>query len=193
MEPQYQIEWATAAGRLVALEPRRDELAGHLAALVAAYNDPYNAALLGHAALLDEHDVLEHYESLVGGRRPFLLLRDGALAGDGDLRRFRDGACEFAFLIAAVAAQGKGLGTRFATMIHACAFARLGVARVYASIVPANVASRRVFEKLGYAVDDSPAARAFADEPGDVIMAIDRATFERLHAASLADLRITER
>ena len=58
-------------------------------------------------------------------------------------------------------------------------FAQLGLARVYASIVPHNAASRRVFEKLGYTVDASPAARGYADDPGDVTMVIDRATFER--------------
>src|SRR6185436_1887800 len=125
-EPCYQIEWATPAGKLVAVEPRLDELAGHLATLVAAYNDPHNALLLGHEAAIDEQDVVDHYASLLDdAAHPFLLFRDGALAGDGDLRRFHDRACEFAFLIAAVAAQGKGLGTRFATMIHAFAFTHL--------------------------------------------------------------------
>ena len=104
------------------------------------------------------------------------------------MRGIADGAAEFAFLIASPGAQGKGLGTRFATMIHAFAFARLDLARMYASIVPANVASRRVFEKLGYALDGSAAARAFADEDEDVVMAIDRATFERMHAAALAQI-----
>lgn len=192
--PRYQIEWATPAGQLVALEPRLDELAGHLAALTAAYNDPHNAPLLGHEALIDEQDVLDHYESLLDeAAHPFLLFRDGELAGDGDLRHFHDDACEFAFMVAAVAAQGKGLGTRFATMIHAFAFRQLGLARVYASIVPENVASRRVFEKLGYAIDDSATARTFADAPGDITMAIDRATFERAHAPALAEIRLSPR
>ena len=77
-------------------------------------------------------------------------------------------------------------------MIHAFGFRTLGLARIYASIVPANVASRRVFEKLGYRVDDSPTARDFADEPGDVVMSIDRATFERVHAEALVAIRIAE-
>jgi RimJ/RimL family protein N-acetyltransferase len=193
-DTRYQIEWLTAAGRLVAVEPRPDEIAGHLATLTAAYNDPHNAPLLGHEALLDEQEVLDHYEALLDeGARSFLLFHDGELAGDGDLRNPRDGACEFAFLIAAVGAQGKGLGTRFATMVHAFAFRQLELVRVYASIVPANVASRRVFEKLGYAIDDSATARSFSDAPGDVVMSIDRATFERHCAASLGEISIAPR
>lgn len=43
--------------------------------------------------------------------------------------------------------------------------------------------SRRVFEKLGYALDESAEAWAFADEPGDLVRSLDRATFERVHAA----------
>jgi len=112
------------------------------------------------------------------------------LMGDADLRGLRDGAAEFAFMIAARDHQGKGLGTRFALMVHACAFSGLGLHRVYASIAPANRASRRVFEKLGYQVDVSPEARTFADEPGDVTMVIDRAAFESKHAVTLRQLRI---
>src|SRR5690606_15824176 len=115
-----------------------------------------------------------------------------ALAGDGDLRDIADGAAEFAFLIASPAAQGKGLGTRFAVMIHAFAFLQLDLARVYASVVPDNVASRRVFEKLGYREDPSEAARAYGDD-GDVVLSIDRATFVAAHPAALAEIAIAVR
>jgi RimJ/RimL family protein N-acetyltransferase len=96
-------------------------------------------------------------------------------------------------MIAAREQQGKGLGTKFALMVHGFAFATLGLDRVYVSIVPKNRASRRVFEKLGYKLDDSAEARAFADEAGDVTMVIDRATFERGHAVQLRGLRIAPR
>ena len=92
-----------------------------------------------------------------------------------------------------IAARCSGLGTRIAIMLHAFGFATLGLERIYASIIPDNVASRRVFDKLGYAVDTSPAARAFADEPGDIIMAISRATFQRAHAAHLAEIQLAPR
>jgi hypothetical protein len=50
-----------------------------------------------------------------------------------------------------------------------------------------------VFEKLGYIVDDSAEARAFADEPGDIVLAIDRAAFEARNADALAQIRIASR
>jgi RimJ/RimL family protein N-acetyltransferase len=191
---RYQIAWSTPAGQLLAIEPTRAEIARHAGALAAAYNDPRNAPLLGHTEPSSERDVIGHYESLARrGGHGFVVLRDGALVGDGDLRGVTRGAAEFAFLVAAVAEQGKGLGTRIATMIHAFAFAELGLDRVYASIVPANTASRRVFEKLGYAIDDSPAGRGFAEDPSDVVMVIDRASFEQSHAQAMAEIAISVR
>jgi RimJ/RimL family protein N-acetyltransferase len=191
---RFQIEWSAPVGTLRAIEPRIDEVAAHAATLAAGYNDPLNGPLMGHEALITEAEVVEHYEGLLAvGAHPFLLFVGDALAGDADLRRIRDGAAEFAFLVAAPSAQGKGLGTRFAVMVHAFAFQRLGLERIYASVVPANVASRRVFEKLGHAVDTSEAARTFADEEEDLVTAIDRGTFERLHGLALAELRFSER
>lgn len=194
MTPRYELAWSTPAGALVALEPRLDEVAPHVAQLTAAYNDPRNAPLLGHTAELSEAEVLEHYRSFdAAGARQFLLLRDGALAGDADLRGLAGGLAEFAFLIADPAAQGRGLGTRFALMLHALAFGPLALTRVYASVVPANTASLRVFAKLGYTVDSSAAARRYADEPGDLVLSIDRATFAAGNAEAAAEIRIAER
>jgi RimJ/RimL family protein N-acetyltransferase len=191
--PGFRIDWTTPHGELMAYEPRLDEVAQHVRVLAAAYNDAHNAPLLGHTQALAESDVMDHYESLLGqAAHPFLLFADGALAGDGDIRGIAGGAGEFAFMIAAPSAQGKGLGTRFATMLHAFAFTHLPLERVYASIVPANTASRRVFDKLGYTVDDSAAARGYADD-GDVAMVIDKATFTRQHAAAMAQIRIAMR
>ncbi len=96
-------------------------------------------------------------------------------------------------MIAASHVQGQGLGTRFAVMIHAFGFAQLGLRKIYASVVEANVASRRVFEKMGHGLDTSPEARGFADEPDDLVMSIDRATFEAKHADELRTLRIAAR
>jgi RimJ/RimL family protein N-acetyltransferase len=190
---RYQLEWTTPAGELAVIEPAPGEVAAVAARLAAAYNDPHNAPLLGHTAELAPADVIEHYRGLVeGGGRGFLLYRDGALAGDGDLRGVEGGAAEFAFLIADPAAQGRGLGTRFAIMIHALAFGPLALERIYASVIPANAGSRRVFEKLGYAVDDGAAARAYGDD-GDVVLSIDRAAFARAHGAAAAGVRIRPR
>jgi RimJ/RimL family protein N-acetyltransferase len=192
--PGFRIEWTTDVGELLAIEPKLAEVEAHAAELAAGYNEPENARLMGHVEPFSENEVLEHYESMLDeGARLFLLYLDGKLVGDSDLRGMRDGAAEFAFMIAARNQQGKGLGTQFALMVHAYAFATLGLDRVYASIAPNNRASRRVFEKLGYRLDDSAEARGFADEAGDVTMVIDRLSFERAHAAALAELRISLR
>ncbi len=138
---------AIAWGDLRVIEPSADEVRAHAPALAAGYNDPRNAALLGHTAALTADDVVDHYAELAArGGVGFLLFCDGALAGDADLRGIAGDAGEFAFLIAAPAQQGRGLGTRFATMIHAAAFATLGLARVYAAVLPHNAGSRRVFD-----------------------------------------------
>ena len=187
--PRWQLDWSTPLGALRVLEPDLDELLPHVPALAASYNEPHNARLLGHTSLLTEEDVLEHYAAVA---RPegigLLLFVDGVLAGDADLRDLDEHGGEIAFLIAAPSAQGKGLGTAFATMIHAAAFTDLALPRIYASILPTNTASRRVFDKLGHEVDTSEAARA-RGEDGDVILSIDRATFLQRHARAIAEIR----
>jgi RimJ/RimL family protein N-acetyltransferase len=191
---RYHLEWSTPAGALAAIEPELAEVEPIAARLAEAYNDPHNASLLGHTAELSPADVLAHYRALgESGGRSFLLYRDGALAGDGDLRGIAGGAAELAFLIADPAAQGRGLGTRFAIMIHALAFGPLALERIYASVIPANTASRRVFEKLGYTADGSEQARAYADDDGDLVLSIDRAAFARAHSAAAAEVRIRPR
>jgi RimJ/RimL family protein N-acetyltransferase len=189
VQQRFELEWSTPAGELRAFEPRLDEITPHAAALAAAYNDPRNATLLGHTSVLAVADVVDHYAALLETGRPFVLLRDGGLAGDGDLRGIANAAAEFAFLVADPDAQGRGLGTRFALMVHALAFRRLGIERVYASVVPHNVASRRVFEKLGYVHEPG----APYGDPGDITLALDRPVFERLHAQTVADIRIAVR
>jgi RimJ/RimL family protein N-acetyltransferase len=194
VSPRYQITWSTSAGALLALEPHADEVARHAGALVAAYNDPHNAPLLGHTELMTADDVIAHYASVASdGGTNFLVLRDGALVGDADLRHVANAAAEIAFMVADPAAQGQGLGTRIATMVTAFAFTQLGLDRVYASIIPTNTASRRVFAKLGYVVDPGAAARAYADEPDDVVMMIERPSFVSAQAVALAEIQIAMR
>jgi RimJ/RimL family protein N-acetyltransferase len=185
---QHRIEWKN----LQAFEPSLDEVRAHATALAAAYNHPANAPLLGHTEALGEDDVIEHYTRLFDQHaRPFLFLRDGALAGDGDLRHVTVESAEFAFLIADPAAQGQGLGTRFATMVHAFAFTQLALAEVYASVIPANVASRRVFEKLGYSTFLVPDTREV--DPGDLALVVTRTEFVARHAAAMAEIAIAVR
>jgi RimJ/RimL family protein N-acetyltransferase len=186
-----RIDWPTAG--LAAIEPTLDEVRAHAAALAVGYNEPRNATMMGHTAEMSPDEIVDHYADMATeGAHQFLLFSAGALAGDADLRGIAHGACEFAFMIAAPSAQGKGLGTKFATMIYAFAFGELGLERVYASVIPENVASRRVFEKLGCYVDESREARAYADEPGDIVMAIDHANFTRHNAAALAEIRTSK-
>ena len=182
----FRVEWE----ELVALEPSAVEVAAHAPVLAAAYNDPHNAALMGHTREMSEVDVAQHFASV---EHPFLLFCDGVLAGDADLRDLEHGGAEFAFMIAAKESQGRGLGTRFALMVHALAFGSLGLERVYAAVVPANTASARVFEKLGYTVDASPAARARADDEADVVWSIGRREFEGRNATAIAGIRVISR
>jgi len=187
---RFRIEWSTESGALVAAEPLLADVAGQAAFLAAAYSAPENARLMGHPEPFSAADVVEHYAALLAeGGRPFLLYLDGKLVGDADLRGIRDGAAEFAFMIAARDLQGRGLGTKFALMIHAFAFSTLELERLYVSVAPENHASRRVFEKLGYRVDGGAEARSFADEPGDVTLAIRRASFLQAHADVLAEIQ----
>ena len=79
-------------------------------------------------------------------------------------------------------------------MVHAFAFRVLGLAaRLRRPIIPANAASQRLFEKLGYEPDDSPEARDFADEDSDLTMSIARARFESLWSRELVEIRSFER
>jgi RimJ/RimL family protein N-acetyltransferase len=110
--------------------------------------------------------------------------------GDADLRGIGGGHAELAIMIGDRALQGRGLGTAFGVMAHALAFRTLGLTRTYVSILPENAASRRLFERLGYVLDDTPAARAIADEPTDVTMSLERARFESAHATQLTELRL---
>jgi RimJ/RimL family protein N-acetyltransferase len=187
--PRYRVVW----GDLAAVEPTPDEVAAAAPALAAAYNDPHNAPLMGHVDALTAGDVLDHYADLADeGGRAFLLYEHGVLAGDGDLRDLDDESrdCELAIMVAARASQGRGLGTRYAIMLHAFAFRALELARVYVAIVPQNYASRRMFEKLGYLPDDGDRARELA-EPGDLTFCLERSVFETLHRVSLAEIEIT--
>lgn len=166
--------WEVTDGPLRAFEPTGGELAAAAPALAAAYGDAHNSRMMGQApGAFTAADAVDHFARVrAEGGRPFLLERDGRLAGDADFRNLRGDAGEFAILIADPAAQGQGLGTRFGRLLHAFAFDVLGLRRVYVSIIADNPASRRLFEKLGYRPDDSPVARRHADEPTDLTMSL---------------------
>ncbi|MBI5532921.1 MAG: GNAT family N-acetyltransferase [Deltaproteobacteria bacterium] len=173
------VEWAAADGLLRAYEPTADELAACADQLSQDYNEPHNRAMMANEKLMSPQAVIEHWAGLAEqADRPFLLERDGVLMGDADLRHIEAGRAEFAIMVGSRKAQGQGVGTRFAGMLHVLAFESLGLQRVYVSIIPPNTASRRLFEKLGYRNDDSAQARSYAEDPSDICMSVSRAEFE---------------
>lgn len=186
------IHYEVTCAELAIVEPTDDELEAALPTLLAGYNDPQNAPRLGHTSALSAADVREHYAALRATGRAFLLCRDGIVVGDADLRAFSGQTAEFAFLIADPAVQGQGLGTRFARLVHALAFGPLGRARVYAAVLPDNTASRRVFGKLGYTVDNTVDAQDYGD-PGDIVLQLERDVFLRHNADAIAQIRIAAR
>jgi len=190
LEPRLIVDWQTPGDRLRAFEPTREEIARFSPLLAAFYNDDYNRSMMANTVAMTTDEVVEHFEGLRRkGGRPFLLERDGALLGDADLRHITAQTAEFAILIGQRPEQGKGIGTRFAILLHALAFRGLGLERIFVSIIPANLPSQRLFAKIGYTRDDSPAARAFADDPTDLTMSMGRATFDNAHAPTLDAIR----
>ncbi|HTL35749.1 MAG TPA: GNAT family protein, partial [Kofleriaceae bacterium] len=175
--------------------------------LADGYNDPTNAPLMGHTSVISAREVVESYEESIGnGMRAFLFFVEDAFAGDGDLRNprgtpgesnalrmSRGHTAEFAFMIAVPSAQGKGLGTRFAAMLHMFGFRDLCLSRIYASVVPQNTASLRAFEKLGYIRDDSAEARQYAEDPGDITLSIAREPFLDKYRALYDEITIGAR
>jgi RimJ/RimL family protein N-acetyltransferase len=209
-ETLWAVEHRSDGERLLAIEPTGEELAAAAGTLAAFYNDPHNRLMLANTITLTPAEVLASYDDLrAAGGRPFLLFADGRLVGDGDLRHLdvdaeanhgarkngksEEKTGEIAILVGERSSQGRGLGTRLAVMLHAFAFQILDLRQIYASILPANARSLRLFARLGYLRDDSPAARAFADEPDDVTLAVTRARFESAAASTLADLRLYPR
>jgi len=191
---RFEIELVDGVGRLRATEPTPAEVAAAAPRLAAFYNDPHNRAMLSHAQDLSPAEVAAHYRALaVAGARPFLLELDGRLVGDADLRHIERGHAEIAILVGDRTVQGRGLGTRFATMMHAFAFRMLALRCVHASIAPGNAASLRLFATLGYERDDTPTGRRYADEPDDVTLSLPSEGFEGAHPAIASQVRISRR
>jgi [ribosomal protein S5]-alanine N-acetyltransferase len=191
----WAVEWRQGDETLTAIEPTTEELGRAAPELAAFYNDSHNRAMMAHET--DAYvaaDVIAYYEELRAETgRPFLLFQGGVLMGDADFRNIEGRAGEFAIMIGGRATQGRGLGTRFGLMLHAFGYGVLGLERIYISVIPANTASRRLFEKLGYQIDDSPEAREFIDEESDLTMSLGRSTFEHAREAERVAIRTFER
>jgi RimJ/RimL family protein N-acetyltransferase len=172
--------------RLRLFEPTRAQVRANAARLSRYYNEPHNRAMLSHDEDLSPKDVVSYFGDLWrDGDRPFLLARNGVVVGDADLRNRRGGSAECTLMVGARSAQGRGLGTRFAVMLHKIAFDALGLQRVYCTVIPANRASQGLFQKLGYSVDNGRRARSLIDEDDDISMSVSRARFRELHAPDL--------
>jgi len=189
-----EVEYRDAHNVLRAFEPTAVEVQSVAADLSSYYNDAHNRAMLTHEEDMSLTEVAEHYaESRERGDRPFLLELDGVLVGDADFRHFDAKSAEYAIMIGARKLQGKGLGRKFTTMLHAWAFRGLGLERVYVTILPANRASVRLFEQLGYSPDGSPRARSLIDEESEVTLSVQRSAFERQHRATMDGARFGTR
>jgi len=175
---RYCVEWSS----LRAVEPSAEEVRAHAALLSSWYNQ--HRALLTNSSELSAAEVVERYADLQSrGDRPFLFFSGGELVGDGDLRHIQEGRAEYAVLIGPREQQGKGLGTQFTRMMLALAFGPLGLRRVFASVLPENLASLRMFERAGFRADPSAEARRYADAATDLCLSADV-------APPLAGLRI---
>lgn len=189
-----RVEWVAGESKFAVLEPTMEEVGAYAQRLADFYNEPTNRALLTNTHHFSAEDVVDQFSEMrATGDRPFLLMVDGALVGDCDLRNIERHTAEYAVMVGARALQSKGLGTRFGLMVMALAFDRLGLQRVYASVRPDNWGSLRMFEKLGYVVDARPAARRYAEAPDDVCVSISASAFRHVHANVVADLRIEVR
>jgi RimJ/RimL family protein N-acetyltransferase len=190
----WEVRWRIDGDELRAFEPTTGEVAGAAPRLAADYNDMHNRRMMAHDDDLSAEDVASYYDELRSdGGRPFLLERGGELMGDADLRNIEGEMGEFAILIGARETQGRGLGTRYAVMVHSFAFRVMDLARLYVSIIPENAASRRLFEKLGYRLDDSDEARELVDDDSDVTMSIERGAFEAAWSGALGEIALARR
>jgi RimJ/RimL family protein N-acetyltransferase len=191
-EMRWSIEAPWSKGRLRIFEPTVTEVLAAAPLLATFYNDSHNSAMMTNSRELTVADVVETFASLrAAGEHPFLLERDGELMGDADFRKCAGAEAEFAIMIGQRAQQSRGLGTRCAAMMHVAALRVFKFERVYATIIPTNVASRRMLEKLGYHVDKSQRAASFADAKDDIAMSLDLVQFERTYADLLTEAVIT--
>lgn len=182
----FKVEYQDAQNLLRAFEPTLDEVRSAATRLSGFYNDEHNRIMLTHEDDMSAEEVVEYYsESHEGGDRLFLLEQDGELIGDADFRNFDAESAEYAIMIGARNLQGRGLGRKFTTILHAWAFRGLGLDRVFVTILPANQASVRLFEQLGYGPDNSPRARSLIDEESDVTLSVQRSAFEIQHGAMM--------
>lgn len=189
----YELKMTWNGKTLSAREPTAREMQDSAPTLAEWYSEAYNRQMMDGQVMTSE-EALETLETArVRGDRPFLLYVDNVLAGDADFRHVSPPTGEFAIMIGRRDAQGRGLGTAFARMLHWFAFRVLKLDTVYLTVLETNIAGRRCYEKLGYAHDDGEAACAFVEGDRDIPMSLSRATFESLDGVTSKVLEIFER
>lgn len=183
-----RLTWRRRGALLEAFEPDADTVAAHALLLRDWYNAPENASMMGGSGTMTAEDVVDFWRELrEDGGRGFLSSVDGVLVGDMDLRHMKDGVAEFAIMIGA-ARKGEGLGKAFAAMLHTHAFRDLGVTRLFVPPKEANARVHALNDFLGYQRDDSPEARAYADEPDCVTSSLTAEAFRERHPDAWAEV-----
>jgi ribosomal-protein-alanine N-acetyltransferase len=131
--------------------------ASHLDELCRMHRNPQVMATLGgvrsdERTLQELRQHLDHWEQHGYGLWLFRSRADGQFVGRGGLRNVDVAGrheVELAFALMAPF-WGKGFATEMAEAIVSVAFGELGMAEVVAFTLPANQASRRVMEKVGF-------------------------------------------
>jgi RimJ/RimL family protein N-acetyltransferase len=183
-----EVRWLREGVLYRAIEPSARLVDEHADTLLAWYNLPSNAAMMGNTVEMSRDDVVEYWATVTErAARGFLLFVDDDLAGDAELRNLTRERAEFSIMIGSN--QGRGLGATFSAMVHVFAFRALGVERIYVQPKPENVRVQRMELRLGYAIDNSPEARALVDDQRDVTMSISRRVFAEKNPEAWRDVQ----
>ena len=131
--------------------------AGHLDELCRMHRDSAVMATLGGICSDDQTVLflrknLDHWDRHGYGLWVFREKADSRFAGRGGLRNLEVGGNDEVELNYVLQAEywGKGLATEVANAILTVGFEQLGMANVVAFTKPANRASRRVMDKVGF-------------------------------------------
>jgi len=187
------LVWNVAGQRLEARHATAGLVATHAAQLAGWYNLPSNKDLMANTQDCAAADVEDMYRALrQDGGMPFLLFVDGVLAGDADLRGVTAKGAEFAIMVGAPTAQGKGLGTSFTAMVNVFALRDLALPTVWLSIVPHNTGARRCYEKCGYTQDHGPGSEDVMEAPSDVPMSLTAAALQRCQPLAWAQVTVQD-
>jgi RimJ/RimL family protein N-acetyltransferase len=146
------LEFVLRTERLALRRWAPEDAAGYL----ALYGDPEMTRYLRMPPCADLEAARARVIALIAavetrgyGHWALVDLEDGALAGSAGFRpAMRDGDLELGFTVAP-ARWGRGYATEIAAATLALGFTRFAAARVHALAAPANLASRRVLEKIG--------------------------------------------